>query len=164
MSLALIFQVQAGAQAAETAFTPRVLFQIPFGKTRDTLGARIEGGNFLFPRDFTLDGAGHFYIYDSNNHRIARFSSEGKYEIGFAYPSTARQIFAHADSHQNVWLLISDPSEGMYYGVYGPNGKRLKAGLFSQFNHFQLHPGRRLYPARDSNIRRKSFDYSNLYF
>jgi len=140
LSLALIFAGPTAVYATEAAFTPRELFRIPFGKGRDTLGAHIDGGNFLFPRDFTMDGAGHFYIYDSNNHRIARFSSGGKYEMGFGYPSTARQIFAHADSRQNLWLLVSDPARGMYYGVYAPNGKRLRPGIFSQFNHFRLHP------------------------
>lgn len=138
--LILMFSGATGVYAAEAAFAPRELFRIPFGKSRDTLGARVEGGNFIFPRDFTLDGAGHFYIYDSNNHRIARFSSSGQYEIGFSYPATARQVFAHADSRQNLWLLISDPERGLYYGVYGPTGKRLRAGVFSQFDHFRLHP------------------------
>ncbi len=125
--------------AAEVTFTPRELFRVPFGKDREALGAHIEGGNFLFPRDFTMDGAGHFYIYDSNNHRIARFSPGGKYEIGFGYPSTAGQIFAHSDSRQNLWLLISDPTRGMYYGIYDPHGKRVKEGIFSRFNQFRLH-------------------------
>src|SRR5579872_4844288 len=137
---ALVFPGPSGVHAADAAFTARELFRIPFGNNRDALGARIDGGNFIFPRDFTLDGAGHFYIYDSNHHRIARFSSEGKYEMGFGYPATARQIFAHADSRQNLWLLVSDPAQGLYYGVYDPAGKRLRAGIFSQFNHFQLHP------------------------
>jgi len=86
-----------------------------------------------------MDGAGHFYIYDSNNHRIARFSSEGKYEIGFGYPATARQIFAHADAHENLWLLISDPGRGIYYGVYDPRGKTIRSGIFSRFNHYRFH-------------------------
>jgi hypothetical protein len=127
------------SQAAAIEFSPKELFRVPFGNDRNTLGARIEGSNFLIPRDFTMDAAGHFYIYDSNHHRIARFSSGGAYEMGIAYPATARQVFAHADAHENLWLLISDPTRGLYYGVYDTRGKRLREGIFAQFNTFRLH-------------------------
>ena len=115
------------------------MFQIPFGPDRDQLGAKIDDGNFIIPRDFTLDADGHFYIYDSNKHRIARYSPDGKFEIGFRYPETAERVFAHADSHENLWLLISDPAQGMYYGIYDARGTSIKSGVFSQFNHFRLH-------------------------
>jgi hypothetical protein len=126
-------------QAASLSFTPRELFRIPFGDQRAALGARVEGSNFVFPRDFTMDGLGRFYIFDTKKHRIARFSPAGAYEIGFTYPDTAQQVFAHADSKQNLWLLISDPMRGIYYGVYDPHGQRLREGIFAQFNQFRLH-------------------------
>jgi hypothetical protein len=125
--------------SADVSFAPRELFRIPFGKSRETLAARVQGADFIIPRDFTMDGAGHFYIYDSNNHRIARYSSQGKYEIGFRYPETAKQIFAHADSHENLWLLVSDPVQGTYYGVSDAQGKNLRTAIFSRFDHFNLH-------------------------
>jgi hypothetical protein len=136
----LLLAVAPWSHAQSVSFTPHELFHIPFGDEREALGAHIEGGNLLIPRDFTMDGAGHYYIYDSNHHRIARFSSEGKYEMGYRYPTTAKQIFAHADSHQNLWLLVSDPERGLYYGVYGSDGHALRQGVFSQFDHFRLHP------------------------
>ena len=108
----------SAAPAASVTFEPQELFRVPFGTGRDALGARVEGGQFHFPRDFTMDGAGHFYIYDSGNHRVARFSPQGKFEMDFRYIQTAGQVFAHADSRQNLWLLISDPAQGMYFGVY----------------------------------------------
>jgi hypothetical protein len=126
-------------RAESLTFVSRELFRIPFGKSPDGLGARIDVGSFIFPRDFTMDASGHFYIYDSNNHRIVRFSSAGKYEIDFRYLPTATHVFAHADSHENLWLLISDPAQGMYYGIYDPRGKLLKSGIFSQFNQYHLH-------------------------
>jgi len=126
--------------AASVTFAPRELFRVSFGKGADQLGARREGDNFIIPRDFTMDGSGHFYLYDINNHRIARFSSDGRYEMGFRYPLTAGQLFAHADSHENLWLMISDPSQGMFYGVYDSQGRNLRSGIFSRFNHFHLHP------------------------
>jgi hypothetical protein len=129
----------SNARAATVEFASRELFHIPFGKENNMLGARIEGGNFLVPRDFTMDGAGHFYIYDSNNHRIVRFSSAGAYEMGIRYPTTARQVFAHADARENLWLLISDPERGLYYGVYDLHGKRIHEGIFSQFDTYRLH-------------------------
>src|SRR6266567_7463783 len=121
----LVFSGHGRCYAEKITFTPRELFRIPFGKARETLGTRVREGQFSFPRDFTRDGAGHIYIDDSHNHRVARFSSEGKYEMGFHYTETARQIFAHADSRENLWLLISDPERGIYYGVYDPRGKNV---------------------------------------
>ena len=126
-------------RASEITFTPVELFRVPFGNKRGTLGAKIEGGNFIFPRDFTIDEDGHFYINDINNHRIARYSWRGAYEIGYTYPATAKQVFSHADSHKNLWLLISDPTQGSYYGVHDSNGKNLRSAVFSRFNHFRLH-------------------------
>ena len=136
---AMLIVCSCGIGRAAVAFTPRELFQIPFGADPKALGARVESGQFLFPRLFTMDGAGHFYIYDSIHHRIARYAGDGRYEMEFRYPETARQIFAHPDSRENLWLLISDPSQGMFYGVYDARGKRLNAGIFSRFNDFHLH-------------------------
>ena len=59
--------------------------------------------------------------------------------MGIGYPETAQQVFAHADSRQNLWLLIADPARGLYYGVYDTAGKKLREGIFSQFNTFHLH-------------------------
>jgi len=135
----LMFFAAGWGRAAAVRFAPRELFRIPFGKSPEALGTRIDGGSFLFPRDFTMDEAGHFYISDTQNHRIARYSSAGKFEMAFRYPPTAGQVFAHADERGNLWLLISDPARGVYDGVYSPTGQLLKAGIFSRFHHFRLH-------------------------
>jgi hypothetical protein len=135
----LVFSIPAILQASSVVFTPQELFRVPFGKDRTSLGAKIEEGNLLIPRDFTMDNDGRVYIYDSNNHRIVRYSSEGKYEIGYQYPETAHQVFAHADSHANLWLLISDPVRGLFYGVYDAHGKILQSGLFSQYDRYRFH-------------------------
>jgi hypothetical protein len=137
--LLLTFLCSEVGHAMPVTFTPRELFRIPFGPAREDLGTALENGNFQYPRDFTLDGAGRCYIFDTKKHRIARFSAQGKYEIGFAYPATARQVFAHADSRENLWLLLSDPTRGLYYGVYDPAGKRLRDGLFSQYDYFRIY-------------------------
>jgi len=137
--LLVLLLAAAPAHAASAHFAPRELFRVPFGKDGRTLGTRIEKGQFLIPRDFTMDSAGHFYIYDSNNHRIVRYSSEGVYQMNIEYPETAKQVFAHADALENLWILISDPRRGLYYGVYDTHGKALREGLFSQFNQYRLH-------------------------
>jgi hypothetical protein len=137
--IGLLTGLSMAGHAASALFSPRELFRIPFGEQREALGTRIESGSFQYPRDFTLDGAGRFYIYDIKKHRIARYSPNGAYQIGFAYPATAGQVFAHADSQENLWLIVSDPARGLYYGVYDAAGKRLRDGLFSQYDTFRLH-------------------------
>jgi hypothetical protein len=131
--------LEGTSAAARVQFTSRELFRVPFGKSPDTLGSRVEGDNLIVPREFTLDEVGHFYITDIVQHRIARFSSTGKYQMELRYPPTARQVFAHPDARQNLWLLISDPLRGLYYGVYDVHAKQLRGGLFAQFNQFRLH-------------------------
>jgi hypothetical protein len=120
-------------------FTSEELFRIPFGESPEALGARIADGNFSFPRDFAIDAAGRFYIYDTLKHRIARYSPGGKFELGFRYPETAGHVFAHPDARENLWLLISDPGRGLFYGVYDRSGKALRDGVFAQYNQFRLH-------------------------
>ena len=135
-----IFLTGSAAWAASASFAPRELFRVPFGDSRERLGMRLDGGNLIIPRGFTMDASGHFYIYDVNHHRVARYSSEGRYEMELRYPVTAGQMFAHADSRENLWLLVSDPAQGLFYGVYDARGRNLRSGTFSQFNHFRLHP------------------------
>jgi hypothetical protein len=134
---ALLLLLSSGSVHA-VSFFPEELFRVPFGAEREAVGAQSANGQFSFPKDFTVDGAGRFYIYDSLKHRIARYSPRGKFEISFAYPSTARQVFAHADADQNLWLLITEPTRGLYYGVYDSRGKRLREGVFAQYNQFRL--------------------------
>ena len=139
LSLALMLFGGAPSHAASLEFKPRELFRIPFGKEPGSLGARLEGGNFIIPRTFSIDNAGHFYIDDTNKRRIARYSPAGAYQMEFRYLATARQVFAQPDSRENLWLLISDPAQGMYYGVFDPQGRSLRSGIFSRFNQFILH-------------------------
>ena len=140
IGFALLLLGNGAGWAAKASFVPHELFRVSFGPGRDQLAARVEGGNLIIPRDFTMDGAGHFYITDINNHRISRFSSAGRYEMEFRYLPTAGQLFAHADSRENLWLLLSDPVQGMFYGVYDKRGRSLRSGIFSRFNRFRLHP------------------------
>ena len=137
---ALLVGGTASAQAAKVTFTPHEMFRIPFGEAREALGTKIDDkGLLLVPRDFTMDGAGHVYIYDFAKNRVARYSEEGKYEMGFHYVGSAHQIFAHADSRQNLWLMVSDPDRGVYNGVYDSNGKRLQSQIYPQYDRFRLH-------------------------
>lgn len=127
------------APAASVEYVSRELFRIPFGNSKQELGVKVEAGNLLIPRDFSLDARGHFYVNDAHKHRIVRVSSKGAYEMGIAYPPTAEQVFAQPDGLGRLWLMISDPSRGFYYGVYDESGKRLREGVFTQFNRFRLY-------------------------
>jgi hypothetical protein len=140
MRKTLAFLVAAIALAGPAAAaTPQELFRIAFGPDRAELGAQVQGANFSFPRDFSMDTAGRFYIYDTIKHRIARYSHLGIFQMSLAYPVTARQVFAHADAHDNLWLLVADPGRGIFYGVYDAHGKILRQAVFAQFNQFRFH-------------------------
>ncbi len=138
----------ANAQAAAPLrFEPKEVFRIPFGNGKGELGVRLEGERHILPYEFTLDGLGRFYITDIGKHRVARFSPTGVYEMGAQFPETVKQVFAHADTDGNLWLLIADPGRGVHYGVYSPKGKSLRTAAFSQYNRFRLHV------ADDGNVR-----------
>src|SRR5687768_15893730 len=76
----LMFLLAPSAGAARAVFEPRELFRIPFGTQREALGTAVEDGQFRFPRDFSMDPSGRFYIYDQKKHRIARYSAAGNFE------------------------------------------------------------------------------------
>ncbi len=137
--LAALVTLSARGQAASLEFKSRELFQIPFGTDKESLGAKVQDGNFLLPRDFSVDANGRFYINDSNKHRVIRVSPRGEYRMGISYPASAEQVFAQPDGLGNLWLLISDPVRGFYYGVYDGDGKKLREGVFAQYNKFRLH-------------------------
>ncbi len=138
MALLVLLAVPSGA-LAKIQFVKRELFRIPFGDPKESLGSKVVDGQLLIPRNFSLDGSGNFYINDANRHRIVRYSWRGAYQMSLQYPATARQVFAQPDGQNNLWLLISDPVRGFYYGVYDSGGKRLREGVFAQYNHFRLH-------------------------
>lgn len=127
--------------AEQVTFVPETLFELPFGTTREALGSKNTGHELIIPSEFTMDSDGRFYINDAAKHRIARFSSKGVYQMGVQYPETAQQVFAHADEIGNLWLLIADPTRGIYYGVHDPAGKALKTAIFPQFTRFRLTIG-----------------------
>jgi len=128
----------AQVQAADVEFAPREMFRMPFGSDRAALGAKIDGQEMKIPSDFAMDAAGRFYIYDIHKNRIARYSPEGKFQITYTYAPTVQQVFAHVDAQQNMWLLVTDPKRGAYYGVYDERGKTLRSGFFTQYNRFRL--------------------------
>lgn len=139
LRMLLLIWVACPGLASQIEFSSRELFRLPFGTSKQALGVKVEGGNLLIPRDFSLDAQGHFYITDTHKHRIMRVSSSGAYEMGIVYPPSAEQVFAQPDGQGNLWLLISDPRQGFYYGVYDQKGKRLREGVFAQYNRFRLH-------------------------
>jgi hypothetical protein len=139
--LLLSFALTVKSHGAEAPFTPRELFRVPFGDGRGELGTRVEEGRLIIPRDFTRGESGRFYIDDRVHHKVVRFSPVGAYEMGYRYAETVRQVFAHPDENENLWLLLSDPARGFYCGVYDLRGKLLRSALFSQFDAFRLHVG-----------------------
>ena len=40
---------------------------------------------FDYPRDIAVDSSGFIYVYDTNNHRIQKFNSNGKFVLFIGY-------------------------------------------------------------------------------
>jgi hypothetical protein len=139
LGLMLLLAGFAGTSWAMSRFQFHEMYRIPFGSSRNALGTAIKNGGFQYPRDFTLDASGRCYIFDTKKHRIARYSALGQFQIGFNYPASAEQVFAHPDSKENLWLVISDPTRGTFYGVYDASGKQLREGVFGQYDRFHMY-------------------------
>jgi sugar lactone lactonase YvrE len=79
---------------------------------QSSLGASGTGeGQFAHPGDVAVDSAGNLWVVDTNNHRVQKFNSEGKYQskIGTGTKGTANGVFdtptaVAIDSKGNLWV------------------------------------------------------------
>lgn len=139
LCVVLFFGVLVYAQQVETVDGVRVVHNGKDGKwgkqarvslelikTLGDIDAVDENVAFYMPSDIAFDADGNWYILDSGNHRIQKFSPDGKYlaTIGgegqgpgeFVYPDsmgiTANGlIFVSDPNNQRIQILDGDGSE-----------------------------------------------------
>jgi sugar lactone lactonase YvrE len=91
--------------------TPRV--QAELVRTLGDVAAEDESVAFYMPAGVALDSKGNLYILDTGNHRVQKFSPEGKYIASFGRQGQGPGDFAYPDSididgEDLVW--VSDPN------------------------------------------------------
>jgi sugar lactone lactonase YvrE len=102
-----------------------------------TIGTiEAEDDNFLFylPSDIALDSQGNIYIMDSGNHRIQKFTPDGKYitSIGNKGQGPGEFVYPFSlDVDSKGYLYVSDPGNQRVQ-VLKPDGKDYKTISFSK--------------------------------
>jgi hypothetical protein len=97
-------------------------------RTIGELEAEDENVAFFMPSDVALDKAGNIYVLDSGNHRVQKFSPDGRYlaTIGRKGQGPGELYFPQSidvDGAGNIYL--SDPNNKRIQ-VLTPEGKELK--------------------------------------
>lgn len=83
---------------------------------------------FYLPADIAKDAAGNLYILDSGNHRIQKFSGDGKYIATFGRQGQGPGEFSFPSSLEldsRGYLYVSDPNNQRIQ-VLTPEGKEYK--------------------------------------
>jgi sugar lactone lactonase YvrE len=136
----------AAAQKVEEVDGVRVVHNVKGGKWRgnpqvslqlvQTLGElEAKDGNFAFhvPSDIAVDGRGNIYVLDSGNHRIQKFSPDGKYLATFGRQGQGPAEFYFPESLEvdpKGYLYVSDPNNQRIV-VLTPEGKDHKVITFT---------------------------------
>lgn len=79
---------------------------------------------FYKPADIAFDGEGNIYVLDAGNHRVQKFSNDGKFISSFGRKGQGPgefQMPLSIDCDEKGWLYISD-AYNMRIGVYGSDG------------------------------------------
>lgn len=94
-------------------------------RTLGKLEAEDENLAFYLPEDIAVDAAGNMYILDSGNHRIQKFSADGRYLATFGRKGQGPAEFyfpSSLDIDAKGYLYISDPNNQRIQ-VLTPEGK-----------------------------------------
>jgi len=103
-------------------------------RTIGTIEAEDDSFLFYLPSDIALDSQGNMYILDSGNHRIQKFTPDGKYitTIGNKGQGPAEFIYPLSlDVDSKGYLHISDPGNQRVQ-VLKPDGKDHKTISFAK--------------------------------
>jgi len=87
-----------------------------------------ENQAFFLPLNIVVDGASNLYILDSGNHRIQKFSPEGKYLATFGRKGQGPGEFYYPswlDIDAEGYLYVSDPNNQRIQ-ILTPEGKEFK--------------------------------------
>jgi len=100
-----------------------------------TLGElEAKDGNFAFylPSDIAVDGQGNLYVLDSGNHRVQKFTPDGKYLATFGRQGQGPTEFQFPEGLEidaKGYLYVSDPNNQKIV-VLTPEGKDHKVIKF----------------------------------
>jgi len=97
--------------------TPRV--QAELVRTLGDVAAEDESVAFYMPAGLAVDGKGNLYILDTGNHRVQKFSPDGRFLASFGRQGQGPGEFAYPDS-------IDVDAAGMLW-VSDPNNQRIQA-------------------------------------
>jgi len=113
--------------------TPGV--QIELVRTLGDVAAEDETVAFYMPAGIALDGPGNLYILDTGNHRVQKFSSDGRYLASFGRQGQGPGEFAYPDSididsADMVW--VSDPNNQRIQVLTLEGAERKTIGLVKE--------------------------------
>jgi DNA-binding beta-propeller fold protein YncE len=103
-------------------------------RTIGTIEAEDDSFLFYLPSDIAIDNQGNMYILDSGNHRIQKFTPDGKYitTIGNKGQGPAEFVYPLSlEVDSKGYLYVSDPGNQRVQ-VLKPDGKDYKTISFSK--------------------------------
>ena len=106
--------------------------QVELVRTLGDVAAEDESVAFYMPAGMALDSRGNLYILDTGNHRVQKFSPEGRYLASFGRQGQGPGDFSYPDSididgEDMVW--VSDPNNQRIQ-VLTPEGAERKTLSF----------------------------------
>jgi len=106
--------------------------QVELVRTLGDVAAEDESVAFYMPAGMALDSRGNLYILDTGNHRVQKFSPEGRYLASFGRQGQGPGDFSYPDSididgEDMVW--VSDPNNQRIQ-VLTPDGAERKTLSF----------------------------------
>ncbi len=85
--------------------------QLPAARALGTEGK--GNGQFEFPRNLAFDAQGNMYVADSDNARVEKFDSTGKFLLAWGSKSPDNAI-GPAGTFSQIWGLAVDPAGNVY--------------------------------------------------
>ena len=108
----------------------------PEGKKIHSFGSRgTNDGQFQYPKGVTVDSVGNIYVVDSDNHRIQKFTPDGKFQsvgtqgngqlqfhfpVGISFNTNNQKLYVCDQKNHRVQVLNTDLT---YYSTLGRKGR-----------------------------------------
>jgi hypothetical protein len=125
-------RVVHNGKAGKWGKNPKVSLELV--RTIGTIEAEDDSFLFYLPSDIAFDNKGNMYILDSGNHRIQKFTPDGKYitTIGNKGQGPAEFVYPLSlEVDSKGYLYVSDPGNQRVQ-VLKPDGKDYKTISFSK--------------------------------